>query len=260
MRRRQKPPRKPRSDNIFDVALFPNNITRPVYDIPSSDLAQEFVQRSAALNNRQTFWSAGRWTDLNDVPFDNTSPDWVDRGKVLTRGGRTRLYSQDLRSACNNNPINGGGYSPTRIILLTHGFCGSTCAVFAAAMRAQSIVRTVVVGGFSGQPMQYMSFPGGQVSEANTMWSAISTLNVPTTLPHVPLDTTTSANFRYACRAIYSPYIASEYPSEFVFHPSDVHLDNDEVTATYADAIWEEAATHFNDVQWHSMQWRGNVY
>ena len=63
-------------------ALFPGNITKPVYDIPSSDLAQEFVVRSAQQNNRNTFWSAGRWTDLNDVPFVNTDPSWMNLGKV----------------------------------------------------------------------------------------------------------------------------------------------------------------------------------
>jgi hypothetical protein len=57
--------------------------------------------------SRQTHWSAGRWTDVNDIPFNNTSPDWMLNGKLLTFGGKTRLYSQDLRSSCTSNPIDG---------------------------------------------------------------------------------------------------------------------------------------------------------
>lgn len=74
------------------------------------------------------------------------------------------LYVYDV---CHD--VAGGGYRAEKIILLTHGFCGSTCAVFAMAMRNHpEVVTTVSVGGYpDDEEMQYMSFPGGQVLDCS---------------------------------------------------------------------------------------------
>ena len=65
--------------------------------------------RAALLSAGSTnnFWSAGMWTDLDDVPFDNTSPAWLTEGPELTFNGHERLYSQPLRLECGDNQIDG---------------------------------------------------------------------------------------------------------------------------------------------------------
>ena len=69
---------------------------------------------SMTLCSRGTHWSGGRWTDLNDVPFNNSSPSWLTDGPILEFGGRERLYSQLLRSTCSANSIDGASSIDTK--------------------------------------------------------------------------------------------------------------------------------------------------
>lgn len=230
--------------------FFPDDITKPVYDISGSGLSFALARRASDLDNGGTFWSGGRWTDLLDVPFNNTSSAWLENGRILEFGGRERMYSQLLRSTCSANSIDGGGYRAEKIILLTHGFCGSTCAVFSMAMRSHSdVVTTVAVGGYpEDEEMQYMSFPGGQVLESTNVFSTIGQLDMPPS-EFLPIDVSTTASWRFAARNIYSPYIPSRYPAEFVFHPADVHLNNDQTSATYVEEMWQRVLPLFKDTR-----------
>lgn len=56
-------------------------------------------------------------------------------------------------------------FEPQNVKILTHGFCGSTCALFATHLHSVEKVETVVVGGVITQPQQqFFSFPGKRIA------------------------------------------------------------------------------------------------
>jgi hypothetical protein len=95
---------------------------------------------------------------------------WADfYGPVEHNGGNyTNLRRYNLSAADNGlgTPIYGyindtkpqpQSYSPEDIVVLSDGFCGSTCAVFAEFLKTQAGVHAIAVGGRSQEgPMQWV--------------------------------------------------------------------------------------------------------
>lgn len=91
----------------------------------------------------------------------------------MDRGGGIREISQLLYATSDNDPFRCTSSNLqaqfaakfTEIVLVSNGYCGSTCAIFSsiAARHIGKGVTTVVVGGRKATPQQFWSFPGGEV-------------------------------------------------------------------------------------------------
>ncbi|OQS05155.1 hypothetical protein THRCLA_02669 [Thraustotheca clavata] len=51
---------------------------------------------------------------------------------------------------------------PINLIVVSQGFCGSTCAVFTSYIQAHTLAKIVALGGYHEKPKQIFAFPGGQ--------------------------------------------------------------------------------------------------
>ena len=74
-------------------------------------------------------------------------------------GGVSSNYSEYVHLICDNTkaPVK---YLFSKILILTNGLCGSTCAVTSSHLNQVDRVKTVTFGGFYNQSQQYFSFPG----------------------------------------------------------------------------------------------------
>ena len=140
------------------------------YDIPHSPLMAAFV-RSRNLPNPYT--DPQKVEQILDpatqAPFDNGSA-WYYPGRNLTQGGerhmRSNIFALDCREA---EALPAPSYRPRefvppeRLVILTDGTCGSTCASFAKIPQEAGKATLVGAGGLWGQSMDVSSFAGGFV-------------------------------------------------------------------------------------------------
>ena len=180
-------------------------------------------------------------------------------GVPYVRGGLLRNYS----NLVHINDCGFWGYfiepqkdfSPEDLLILTHGFCGSTCALVANHAAIYDGVPTAVAGGLSTRKaQQYSSFPGLQVLDAPDFFAQFDELGGDTTpgLPTpdevIPRRLPTTASFRYCIREIYPPQIvtdSSTAPMEFNFQAATWKLDDTLDTAEDPEYLWYEVLPLF---------------
>ncbi|KAJ3096031.1 hypothetical protein HDU97_006306 [Phlyctochytrium planicorne] len=103
------------------------------------------------------------------VPINST--DVLSSTTRTIRGGIESEFS-GFFSACDGTvpfgvdvPKLKKGWKSENVIVVSSGHCGSACAVMVRALRDGANVRSVVYGGFSGNPFTPTSFEGGVVAE-----------------------------------------------------------------------------------------------
>ncbi|EQC28144.1 hypothetical protein SDRG_14101 [Saprolegnia diclina VS20] len=112
------------------------------------------------------------------------------------------------------------GLSKEDVILVSHGYCGSTCSVFSSFIQMHDLAQTVAFGGYLGNEQQFFSFPGGQVYNSIAVY--IDALNMGLEKhPLVPQPMTTGAAFGFAMVAI-TPWNTpnASLPLEYHFVPA----------------------------------------
>jgi len=180
--------------------------------------------------------------------YENTS--WLIPGILHTRGGVTHSYSQLVHDDCTYyfdvwpKPRH-YTYTPVSILVLTHGYCGSTCSVFLRNLQEYHRVRTLVVGGLSGVPQSASSFSGGQVSSTKSMlafYQEYDALNVS----NAPIPFWTTCYFTFTLREIYSWTPGHEdEPMEFFLEPSDYHMDYSANNVANDTWLYHDASQYF---------------
>jgi len=180
--------------------------------------------------------------------FQNAS--WLIPGVLHTRGGVRNAYSQLLHDDCQDDyeiwpKPRHYIYSPVSILVLTHGYCGSTCSVFLRNLQEFHRVRTLVVGGIKGMPQSASSFTGGQVSNSRTVLSTYQLYNLSNAL-NAPQPFWTTSYMTYTFREIYSWTPGHEdEPMEFFLEPSDYKMDYSEANAANDTWLYYDASQFF---------------
>jgi hypothetical protein len=131
-------------------------------------------------------------------------------------------------------------------MILTHGFCGSTCAVFAKHLNEAAIVRSLTIGGLPNRPQSIASFPGGQVFTLDELMDTLEYLDL-THEPRAPARFPVSARFSFTVREIYSwtPGL-SNIPLDFVFEPSTYHAPYSKASSQSDAALYLQAVKYFD--------------
>ena len=131
----------------------------------------------------------------------------------------------------------------SEIIIVTRGLCGSTCAFVANHAAIFSHIKTVVVGGIHGMPMQYTSFPGFQVLDSPFIRQEVSSYGIDPSLvpPALPND----ARYRMCVRQIY-PTRYETIPTEFTFMHADYHFSDTLETVLYPELSWLQVVNLFD--------------
>ncbi|ETV94735.1 hypothetical protein H310_11701 [Aphanomyces invadans] len=126
------------------------------------------------------------------------------------------------------------GLSPEYVILVSHGYCGSTCSVFSSFIQEHNLAKTVAFGGYKDAPQQFFSFPGGQVYNTGALYDDAVALGVemnplvPQPLANIS-DLYADATFNFALVAI-SPW-------KTVWNETLLPLEYTFVPATYSPAF-----------------------
>jgi len=126
-------------------------------DIITSPLQRNLTLSSVALNVVDTVWSPAIYANFTNAPIAQNDTSYLIPGVPHIRGGVPRNYSRLVHlNDCGNfgtftvtltvshfsmqqlTPIGATGYrikpaknfTASQILILTNGFCGSTCALF----------------------------------------------------------------------------------------------------------------------------------
>ena len=228
-------------------------------DLPLSPLQANLT--TSAVNNdvSTTVWSPGFYRDEDGNHVANDDIEVIMPGIPHVRGGLMRNYSSLLH--INNCGFWGYEFSPKTdfkpddILILTHGFCGSTCALFANHAALYDNVKTIVAGGLQSRPrQQYTSFPGLQVVDDPELFNEFDALGGDTSpaLPSpddvVPRRLPTQAGFRYCIREIYPPQIVTDsdtQPMEFNFQAATHKIVDTLDTAENPYKLWYQVLKYF---------------
>ncbi|KAG4439022.1 hypothetical protein IFR05_005486 [Cadophora sp. M221] len=206
----------------------------------------------------------------NSVDMDGRDfSDWADfygpypsHGDFYTATERYNLSdvaSSEIQSG-NGIVVSGYGtesnvapqyFAPEDILMLTDGFCGSTCSVFAEQIKTHQGVKSVVVGGLPKTgPMQAVAGTRGALRFRADVLAAtinvtllfnssiyLSTLPSPGIPPiNVPLSGF-AVNFRDQVRED-----AQEVPLQFIYEAADCRIFyTAEMLADYS-VLWQKAA------------------
>jgi hypothetical protein len=117
---------------------------------PFSSWKQKYGPHSQGTGN-DTFTSLIRW-DLNDTNIRHSEGIWVSG-----YGGRSNITHQP--------------FQPQNIVLITDGFCASTCALFSEFLQQEAGVQAISLGG---RPSRYLTQSVGGVKGAQAYkWTDI---------------------------------------------------------------------------------------
>lgn len=144
---------------------------------------------------------------------------------------------RDVYALIPNNPP---PFPAKDLLVLSNGYCGSTCALFTNTVHVQHNVKTIVIGGPSASlagygGMAYSSFVGGQSFSLDSVREEAWLLNI--TSKAVPEALPTRSVLAFTIREVYS-FQDSNVPQEFVFLPADEQVPNLEEFDGNPVALW----------------------
>ncbi|KAG0339615.1 hypothetical protein BG004_006745 [Podila humilis] len=231
--------------------LFPQTVDAPyLYNLRASRLAQALAQATFAYEQSANSPYEGLVDPETGSEVEDDS--WMIPG--ITLPGRQGVFSKKVtdRFCSVVEEIKGSEddtmFNPENIVILTNGFCGSTCAVLALQLHERYGVRTVAIGGHHGQSMTFASFPGGAVQANNTQW-VHRVQNVYSTLPSslrtkeldaaVPKKLPSNGQFAFTFREVMSAS-APERVSEYMRIPSEFRMDYTSSRFRMPSVLWED--------------------
>ncbi|KAF9284559.1 hypothetical protein BGZ88_009923 [Linnemannia elongata] len=231
--------------------LFPNTVDSPyIYSLRASPLAQ--VLAKATFLYEQDVISPYEGLVDPATGEEVTDASWMTPGDKLH--GREGKFSKKItdRFCGAVDEIKGAAdealFQPDDILILTNGYCGSTCAVLALQLHERYGVRTVAVGGHHGQSMAFTSFPGGAVQANNTLWvqrvqKVFNSMPILTRTPLIEslLPQTLPANgqLAFTFRQVMSANDEDQV-SEYMRIPSEFRMDYTSARFRMPSVLWED--------------------
>src|SRR3989338_8151642 len=223
--------------------------------MPSSPLADNLTLTSINHTILNTEWSPSFYQNEHDIQYRQNDPSWLIPGIPHVRGGLPRNYSQLIHISaisenCGESPfIDPSPFEPSKMLIMSYGFCGSTCALFVDHAHNYEGVKTVSVGGFDqSKQQQYSSFPGLEVLETPSFYWTLNRLlqksgDLNCASCTSPRNLLTTAGYRMCIREIYGPDL--EMPLEYTWQPADFRHPLSSETAVHHELLWPEMLQYF---------------
>lgn len=235
----------------FIQYLFPLFNPLNLYDMKQNPLGDQLATNAATSRNSSD-WSYQAYMSNQYKPFSDET--WYTHGNTWTRGGVTGNYSQQFYF--NFGPLEAQEHKKTQkftrltpvnsILILSKGFCGSTCAVTSRHLHEFDGVYTVSACGLQNTQLSFSSFPGGQVYALDDLVADLETYHLESS-PLAPQSLPTSATFSFAIKEIYGPDLT--IPAEFVVDFADFRLDCTPTSANYQRELWIDAVQFFDEIE-----------
>nr|CAG8505090.1 13917_t:CDS:10 [Entrophospora candida] len=243
---------------IFDAAvlkfyLLPNNIGVAVIgrfsplDKKSPLILFDSLMKGFQLLSTNVF-DPRNYVDAKTLYELKTADDLIGNN-FKTRGGVTSRYtnkffasdSQILKELLGNN-TNPLPWKSTDYVILSNGFCGSSCANVAQILEELWNVTTVAVGGLYGTPLSYASFAGGQVTNLEAMLNDLQTLGITSANNKlVPKGFLTKTNIGFPYKEVYSYKGEGEIVMEYDFRPAKYRIYYDAESIRDPSKLWLQA-------------------
>ncbi|KAG0329285.1 hypothetical protein BG000_000133 [Podila horticola] len=231
--------------------LFPQTVDAPyIYNLRASRLAQALAQ--ATFTYDQVANSPYDGLVDPETGYEVEDASWMIPGIPLP--GREGAFSKKVtdRYCPVVEEIKGDPedamFKAEDIVILTNGFCGSTCAVLALQLHERYGVRTMAIGGHHEQSMVFTSFPGGAVQANNTQWvrrvQAIYS-NLPARMRTKELDSLVprqlpaNGQLTFTFREVMSAS-RPEQVSEYMQIPSEFRMDYTSARFRKPSILWED--------------------
>ncbi|KAF9436832.1 hypothetical protein BGZ76_002828 [Entomortierella beljakovae] len=247
-------------------SLFPSTTDSPyIYSVRASPLAQTLAKATYKYNQDGTSPYEGLVDPRTGEEFDSDA--WMVPGVALP--GRDGLFSgkiadrycstvADIQSDDDEPP-----FDPKNIVILTNGYCGSTCAVLALQLHERYGIQTMAVGGEHGKSMMFTSFPGGAVQANNTLWVQ-KVRQVYSSLPNekrynqmetlLPKQLPANGQLAFTFRQVMSASQPNQV-SEYMRIPSNYRMDYTVPRFRMPSILWEDV----RDQVWGKSRPKGST-
>ncbi|KAF2268984.1 hypothetical protein CC78DRAFT_454400 [Lojkania enalia] len=240
-----------------------------------SQFPRTFSRNATVAQVQGSYFDFHTDMDKDGKPFTS----WADKfGPVIQRGDEytqiSRWNLSDVYVPYNSGGINITGYGPlsnvttqpfeaANIVLLTDGYCASTCTIFSELLTKQAGVKTIAMGGRSNR--KQIQAIGGVKGTNNYGWSYIANL-AQTAIYLAPEDQKQKFNSSILRQDYYDnmPFRRAAIPPgvnvrdglrqndtsgialQFIYEEADCRLYYTPEMTVDATAIWRAAA----DAQW----------
>ncbi|CAJ0763431.1 19420_t:CDS:10, partial [Entrophospora sp. SA101] len=217
-------------------------------DMKLTELTLLAIKTAAAASNGSTSFDPRNYVDAKTLYELKTADDLIGNN-FKTRGGVTSRYtnkfsasdSQILKEMLGNN-TNPLPWKSTDYVILSNGFCGSSCANVAQILEELWNVTTVAVGGLYGTPLSYASFAGGQVTNLEAMLDDLQTLGITSANNKlVPKGFLTKTNIGFPYKEVYSYKGEGEIVMEYDFRPAKYRIYYDAESIRDPSKLWLQA-------------------
>lgn len=197
------------------------------YDLPHSSLMTSYIETVNAPNPYPDPDAVEQILNPDTQESYNNGEEYYYPGRKVVQGGvesqRTNIFTLDCREA-EAMPSNGFKPAkfmpPEKLIMLTDGTCGSTCAAFTKIPQEAGKATFVGAGGIWGDSMDVSSFAGGFVCNPDYLTNIATWSN--TTFPQFATD----QRWQFGWAAWYSQKLPSR-PAQFTEQDPD-----------YREAFW----------------------
>ncbi|PKY32303.1 hypothetical protein RhiirB3_532000 [Rhizophagus irregularis] len=272
----------PETDPSFNLDMVVTELSREAFfQATSQSVHEDFIDASLIppLVNISSKESIARWAAETAYsvtaigsPFDifsyknpaindhfHTVKEFIGNNTYLRGGTSTQYtskfvnrYSERLNlfiELLSGNFFNKYEWKSEDMIILTDGYCGSSCSSIAQRMAIKNNVSTVAVGGYKDTPLSYSSFPGGQVLEFEELIAELDVVGLlqnETLADLIPPPFSIRVIFGFTLKEAYDVVnkdnVNQEDVLEFVYKPAEHRFYHDEISARDPSVLWLKAA------------------
>ncbi|CAG8540611.1 3240_t:CDS:2 [Acaulospora morrowiae] len=224
-----------------DIVTFPG-------DIKVSDISKLAINTSTSENLGSLF-NGHNFVDFTTQKPFNTSEEFIGNNFYNRGGDRVRFTNKffDIISNYTDASLNSVTklpWNPSDMIILTNGFCGSSCALTSLFLSEIGQISTVSVGGFYNKSLSFSSFAGGSVLHTDSLINELQSLKLKNdkqfSFYNVRILRSDDASFTF--KEVYS----IEKPDdvlEFQFRPAQYRLYYDDENSRDLTKLWKQAAS-----------------
>ncbi|OQR91385.1 hypothetical protein ACHHYP_04731 [Achlya hypogyna] len=227
-----------------------------VYRARRTELSEKAAIYSAealfqAPYNPRDFTPYGYYRSASQRQFLDAS--WMTPGETTVLGEMSQGFYMGYLSAYDLFPPPGANFkiAPENLVVVSQGYCGSTCAVFASYIQAYGLGSTVALGGYLDTPQQVFGFPGGQVGKVSefiyfagnaTLEDASFGAELEPLVPRLPTSGRyDDMSYTYLSISPWKNGGPNALPLEYTFVPADYSImypgDPTDDAATYAAVL-----------------------
>ncbi|RUS22521.1 hypothetical protein BC937DRAFT_88614 [Endogone sp. FLAS-F59071] len=223
--------------------LFPKKPTELYFptDIRINPLVPKLAAAAAAQNQTGSFWHYSSWADPTTGKAFTSANQFPGTLEEFTRGGVKGKYSARFieNFELNLKPSTTFRYKPSDVIFFSNGFSFSAGALSARYFQDVVGVKTVVIGGYPGQPQAVSTTAGGQIYEID---GDISYLGLAGD-PDAPKQPSVVVTVDFTIREAYGhnqPVSNNAVPLEFDWEPATYKIALTSENVFRPDVYWKQ--------------------